>query len=106
MDDSYGKKNKRIVFTDTDHQHAQLLIRLRHDGLRQADFFRNIISGYVSGDERIQEFVDEIKGQSQRRKLKSKKLAATGTVTARDLGLNDGEIENIFDLLAEEHPDL
>ena len=109
MDDlkvDYGKLNKRIVFTENDYRHAQLIIRLRSDGLRQSDFFRHIVSGYVSGDERIQTFVDDIKEQSIKRKEKSKKLRKKGSKAMKDLGLNDSEVENIFDLLAQEHPEL
>ena len=109
MDDlkvDYGKLNKRIVFTENDYRHAQLIIRLRSDGLRQSDFFRHIVSGYVSGDERIQTFVDDIKEQSIKRKEKSKKLRKKGSKAMKDLGLNDCEVENIFDLLAQEHPEL
>lgn len=32
------KKNKKIVFDDTDIRHAKLKIRLQHDGLSQAEF--------------------------------------------------------------------
>ena len=69
-------------------------------------FFRHIVSGYVSGDERIQTFVDDIKEQNIRRKEKSKRLRKKGSETVKDLGLNESEVENIFDLLAQEHPEL
>ena len=39
-DINYGKNNKRIIFTDTDHRHAQLILKLKTDGLTQAKFFR------------------------------------------------------------------
>ena len=44
MSDSvdYGKNLKRIVFTDTDHRHAQLVIKLKNDGITQAKFFRAV----------------------------------------------------------------
>jgi len=105
-DPDYGKLTKRIVFTDTEHQHAKLIIRLKHDGLRQADFFRSIIEGYVSGDSRIQDFAAEKGTHSQKRKAKSKKLAGRGKSIAKDLGLNEGEIDNIFDMIEQECPDL
>ena len=39
-DINYGKNNKRIIFTDTDHRHAQLTLKLKDDGMTQAKFFR------------------------------------------------------------------
>ena len=49
----YGSMNKRIVFTDNDHIHAQLINRLRYDGLTMSDFFRLLVRAYIDGDTRI-----------------------------------------------------
>ena len=54
---NYGKNNKRIIFTDTDHRHAQLTLKLKDDGMTQAKFFRSIITGYLSDDDRIRSYV-------------------------------------------------
>jgi len=102
----YGKNTKKIVFTDTDHRHAQLLIRLKHDGMKQSEFFRAIVGGYIEGDERLQNYIDEVSTLSKKRKGVSKTLRARGKSLVNDLGLNDGEIENIFDILEEEYPEL
>ena len=103
---NYGKNDKRIVFTDTDHRHAQLLVRLRTDGLKQAQFFRCLITGYINQDERIVSFFDEIKEQSIKKKTKSNKLRKSGKDLMNSSGLSSEQIDNIFDLIAEEHPDL
>ena len=102
----YGKLTKRIVFTESDHRHAQLIIKLKHDGFRQSEFFRSIITGYLSGDSRIQDYVSEVSTLSKKRKSKSQKLRKQGEQLVKDFGLNDGEIENIFDLIEQEHPEL
>ena len=44
----YGTREKKIVFNDTDKRHADLKIRLQHDDLRQAEFFRAMITGYIN----------------------------------------------------------
>jgi hypothetical protein len=105
-DVDYGKLTKKIVFTENDHRHAKLLVKLNYDGMRQSEFFRHIISGYIEDDERIQEYIDECKQQSLKRKAKSKRLRHQGKDNVRSLALNDGEIENIFDLLEQEFPEL
>lgn len=102
----YGKNDKRIVFTDTDHRHAQLLVRLRTDGMKQSQFFRSLITGYIDQDERIVSFFDSIKEQSLERKAKSNKLRRKGKETMSSTGFSNDQIENIFDMIAEEHPDL
>jgi hypothetical protein len=105
-DPEYGTTTKRVVFTDTDHRHAQLLIRLRHDGLTQAEFFRSLISGYIENDERIQSYMEEISTHSKKKKNSSRKLRTAGKKAKESLGLSSNDVEDLFDMIAEEHPDL
>ena len=102
----YGNLTKQIAFWDNDHRQAQLIIRCRHDGLTQAAFFRHIITGYIRGDERLQSYIDEVREMGESRKRKSRTLKKKGDEMVKDLSLTDGEVDNIFDLLAEEFPDL
>ena len=102
----YGKDLKSIVFQDTDHRHAKFFIKLRYDGFRQSEFFRQIISSYIDGDELFMEYLDSIKPQAKAKVKKSKKLRDEGNKLKNDLGLTDNEVEDIFDLIQQEHPDL
>ena len=54
-------KEKRVVFTDTDVRHAQLRIRLQHDGISQSDFFRAMITGYLENDGQITNYLANYK---------------------------------------------
>lgn len=103
----YGGLSKRVAFDITDHKQAKLIIKLKNERMTQAGFFRHIVNGYIGDDERILDYIDEVKKKkSVPRTGKSKKLRTAGKQMMDDLALNDGEIKNIFDLLAEEHPDL
>jgi len=102
----YGDLTKRVVFTENDHRQAQLLIRCRHDGLSQSDFFRHIITGYINGDSRIQGYIDEVKTHGKIRRRKSQNLKKIGDQKVKDFALSDGEVDDIFDILAEEFPEL
>jgi hypothetical protein len=106
MTEEYGTNSKRIVFSDTDHRHAQLVLRLRHDGLTQAQFFRSLITGYLEGDERIHNYIASISTQSNLKKKQSQRLRQKGKQKVEEMGLSEQQVENIFDLIAEEHPDL
>ena len=46
--DSYGQNTKRIVFKVSDHEHAKLIVRLRHNSLTQSEFFKAIIAAVNS----------------------------------------------------------
>jgi len=102
----YGNLTKQIIFWENDHRQAQLILRCRHDGLTQSAFFRHIITAYITGDDRIQNYIDEVKVMNEKRKKKSKALKRKGEEMVKDFALTDGEVENIFDLLEEEFPEL
>jgi len=103
-------QEKKILLTDTDKRHADLKLRLHYDGLTQADFFRSLITGYLEKDENIMNFITGVQEgksiHSKQKRAKSKKLEEEGENLMKKLGLREEEIENIFDLLEEEHPDL
>jgi hydroxylamine reductase (hybrid-cluster protein) len=105
-EDTYGQNTKRIVFTENDHRHAQLIVKLKMDGMTQAKFFRQMITGYLEDDERIRSYVLDNSSLSKVKVSKSMKLFKRGKEVAADLGLNDDQVENIFDMIAEEFPDL
>jgi len=102
----YGKNSKRIIFTDTDHRHAQLSLKLKDDGLTQAKFFRTLITGYLSDDEGIRDYIVNAGDLSKQRKQRNIKLRERGKEITKDLGLSSDQIENIFDLISEEFPNL
>ena len=105
-DVTYGKRTKRIVFVDSEHRHAKLLLGLKNDNLSQSDFFRSLITGYIDNDERIRSYIEDSSKTSQKRKTRSRRLRAEGRQKTSDLGLSSEDVHNIFDMIAEEHPDL
>tara|TARA_Y100000310_G_scaffold307966_1_gene350609 strand:- start:4652 stop:4969 length:318 start_codon:yes stop_codon:yes gene_type:complete len=102
--------NKRIVFEDSERRHADLKIRLNYDGLTQTDFFRGIITGYLNGDENIMELVARLQEakstHSKTKRAKSRKLRKDGDELMKKLGIAEHEVENIYDLLEKENPEL
>ena len=103
---AYGKMNKKIVFSENDGVHAKLILRLKYDDLRQSEFFRAFIRGYLEQDERILSFLEAVTSQSKSKKKKSKKLRREGKELLNDTGFSDTQLDDLFDLIAEEHPDL
>jgi hypothetical protein len=102
----YGKEGKTIVFIDDDKRHADLRIRLRHDGLTQTEFFQSMVSGYLNNDERILEYITSIKfelaKQGKRRIMKTKKLLDKGRELLEDYSLSSEEKDELFDMIAKE----
>jgi len=106
----YGREGKKVVFYDSDKRHAELKIRLKHDSLTQAEFFRALITGYLNKDQNVLSFLDKYildKGKQTGAKLsKNRKLIDDGREVEIKFALSNDEIEDIFDILAEEHPEL
>jgi|TARA_R100000951_G_scaffold58854_1_gene49514 hypothetical protein len=111
-DPKYGTMKKKVVFYDSDKRYAELKIRLQHDGLTQALFFRSILTGYLSQDEDILNFIDKLKisknhaNRSKKSVRGDRELIKSGKDVLDKLDLDSNEIENIFDILERENPDL
>ena len=103
---NYGNNTKRIVFTENDHRHAQLILKLKYMRITQAAFFRHIITGLIEDDPRILEYTNGISFKSKAKKAKSQKDQNFGRQKIRDFGLSEEDVENIFDLIEEEGPEL
>jgi len=108
----YGTMNKKVVFYDSDKRFAELKIRLQHDGISQAQFFRGIVTGYLMQDGDVLSYVDRLKaskniGNRTKKSIKEEReLINTGKEQLDKLALGDEEIENIFDILEKQNPDL
>ena len=110
-DPNYGEDIKSIRFWVSDDDHARLLIRLRHNKVKVSQFLRAVIDRVIQEDPNLMAFMEhyvlEHKILSRQRFTKSLKLKKKGEEKLEDWGLlDDAEKENLFDLIAEEFPDL
>ena len=101
---------KKIMFYETEKLQADFRIRLRYDGMNQSHFFRAMITGYLEKDPDLLLYLDKHKSRYQVQGIKKRdtmrRMYKDGDETKKQFGLNENEIDNIFDLIAEEHPDL
>tara|TARA_R110000803_G_scaffold197104_2_gene260561 strand:- start:56 stop:400 length:345 start_codon:yes stop_codon:yes gene_type:complete len=104
----YGTMKKKVVFYDSDKRYADLKIRLQQDGLSQAKFFRSILTGYLSQDPSILDFIDKVKTEkdnkpaSKKRNKEIRELIKVGNEKMGKILLDENDIENIFDILEDE----
>ena len=106
----YGKEEKKIMFADTDKRHADLRLKLRRDGLSQVEFFKSIVTGYIENDPNIVSFISSVKEDKKligKRKLKDQKsLIEKGNQTLKDLGLTEGDLDFVYDLIEKGEDDI
>ena len=105
-----AKKKRIIQFQDTEDRHAKLLIRLNYDGMNKTEFFKAVLTGYLDRNDDIMNFVDayleEKEIHSKKKRKESKQFREQGKEVEEKFGLNTKDIENIFDIMEKEHPDL
>tara|TARA_Y100000593_G_scaffold85894_1_gene163658 strand:- start:4614 stop:4955 length:342 start_codon:yes stop_codon:yes gene_type:complete len=101
---------KKFMFYDTEKRQADLRIKLQHDGMTQSTFFRIMMSGYLNDDENIlnylNKFQEKYKMRGKHKIKKTRKLVEKGREVKKQFGIDEMEIENIFDLVEEEGPTL
>ena len=101
---------KKVQFVDTDIRHAQLRIQPERESLSQAKFFRACLTGMIENDTTFMNYIRKYKDKKNIGQKRSAKVLDKEDKMSDDLmkkfGIKDDELENIFDLIAEEHPDL
>jgi len=103
--------HSKLTFFLNSKLHENLKIRLHYDQIKtQSEFFRYCIESYLAQDVLFMQFLDDYKinkkVQSKRRATKSQKLRLQGNKLLQDLALTEEEVENIFDLLEKDLPEL
>ena len=91
--------------------HEDLKIRMHYDGFKtQSEFFRACVISYLEKNSQFMEFLDDYKQnekiQSKVNIKKSRRLRRDGEDLMKRLGITEEDVENIFDLIEEEIPEL
>jgi len=105
-----GSQYKKVIYYEIPKRHADLKIRWQYDNIKQSEFFRLLATAYLDQDERILGIIDEYKKensiQNKSKRKKTKKIYENKKEVETKFALKDDEVESIFDLLEQEHPDL
>jgi len=94
------------MFPSLEALDVNLIIKLNFDDITKFFFFNEYIKAYLEEDEDLMPFIDRVKEKSMlARKFRLKKakvLRKKEQEVVKRFGLNKNEIENIFDLIADE----
>ena len=99
---------KDLVFKIDEDLHARFKIALFYDRLGQSQFIKHIIAGYLTNNIHIRAFIDELLSDklSDAKKRNRRRDKTEEDQTINDFALNADEVEDIFDLIESENPDL
>lgn len=110
MPNKYAKDTKKFTFYAKDELHAKFKIRMQHHTLTQSEFLRACVEAVVQKDPMMEMFIDDYKEknnkQSKAQRAKIKKENEKSDELLNDFGIGDGDIDNIFDIIAKEHPEI
>jgi len=103
-------KEKKVIFSVADNQKAKFKVQLQYDSLTQGQFLKGVMEAYINQDENLMKFVATLKKQlqvqSQIPRKKAIKNIEERKSTINKFALEDNEVENIFDILEQEYPEL
>ena len=91
-------------------QHMDLKIKLDHLKIGLSEFIRACSNALVEGHPIMEQFIDHYRETSEKHSKKSAKLAKKERKESdkimKDLGLDLEEIEDIFDIIEQDHPEI
>lgn len=99
---------KKYVFYLNDGAHAQFLLKLRYDQLKQKEFFKILFKAYLEDHPLMRELILDLNNKkiSKAKKKKMLKDQQQKEQTVREFALDPEEIESIFDAIEKESTDL
>jgi hypothetical protein len=101
----FKAEKTKLLVTDKDALIGKLKIQLAYDNLTQSAFFKLIIDSYLNRDERVISLLEEANPvKYNKAKRKKDRLETKKTIT--DFALEENDLEDIFDIIAKENPDL
>tara|TARA_R110000824_G_scaffold97215_4_gene232238 strand:- start:418 stop:831 length:414 start_codon:yes stop_codon:yes gene_type:complete len=100
----------KLMFHDSPKRRDDFRIKLKYDSLRQSEFFRAMVSGYLDDDPDLMKYVEkykeEMKIHNVQKRNKSKLLRKRARQEKNNFALSEDDLDSIFDIIAEENPDL
>jgi hypothetical protein len=117
MDQQEGKMSKknlenakRVYVYMNDQQHVQLKVRLDYLKISMSEFVRACANGLLEGHPTMEQFMDHYRETSDKFSKKDVKTAKKdreeSDKTMEDLGIDFDDIQNIFDIIEEDHPEI
>ena len=105
-----GNKHK-FTFYGKEEYLAKFKLRMEYHSMSQSEFFRACVEAVIDKEDLIEEFIEnykEDKGKLKQKKTRAniKKERQQAEDMINKLGLGDEEIDNIFYIIAKEHPEL
>ena len=103
--------NRQINIWLPNKEKEDMKIRLKNDGFSQKQFFASVIQAYIDRDDAFMEFIEKTRVElgicKSKKDLSNRKKSQTMLKNVdKELLINEDEIEDFFDIMEKEFPDL
>ena len=104
------KDRKRVYVYMDEQQHVKLKVRLNYLGISMSEFVRACGEGLLNQHPMMDQFMDHYRETSENFSKKAAKNAKKDREDSdklmEELGLDFDDIESIFDIIEEDHPEI
>jgi succinate dehydrogenase/fumarate reductase flavoprotein subunit len=104
------KDRKRVYVYMDEQQHVKLKVRLNYLGISMSEFVRACGEGLLNQHPIMEQFMDHYRETSEKFSKKASKNAKKDREDSdklmEELGLDFDDIESIFDIIEEDHPEI
>jgi len=104
------KDRKRVYVYMDEQQHVKLKVRLNYLGISMSEFVRACGEGLMNQHPIMEQFMDHYRETSEKFSKKAAKKATKDREDSdklmEELGLDFDDIESIFDIIEEDHPEI
>ena len=100
-----GPVKEKVIFSLPEKKKVDLKIKLHRESLTQTLFFSAIVDAYIEDDPAFVTWLEKSRPRLNISKARQKLLAKEEDTAAENMkkfGFNKDELQNIFDLIAEE----
>lgn len=101
------EKWKSCKFFLSEEAHAEMLLKFRYDNMKQRTFFKILVKAYIEDNPHMRALMKDINSQkiSARDKRKMKKDENLEKKQVDLFGLNENDIEDIYDQIESDEKD-
>lgn len=96
---------KEVITSITEHEHVELMTRIRFDYLNKSKLLKALILGYIREDPLIREYIEKLKEELGVSKIKRKRQTSSLRKLEKfydSQTFTKEEISNIFDIIESE----
>lgn len=101
---------QKIHFYANKDKHIRFKVALEKHNMTMSEFFRACCDAIIGDEEEMNSFLESYKLKSKKHSKRNMKIlrkdAEQSENILADLGINEDDIESLFDFIADQHPEI